>query len=160
MLLDERTEFADATALSTGAAGTYNIGDQVDLRTLGGVGAGAIGLNPTGDLEGSGLYLVVRMATAATSGGAATLQVRLVSDTSATPSTSAPAGVHATSAVFALASLTAGATLLATKLPSASYSRYLGVQQITGTAAFTGGAIDAFLTSDPPQWRPNADNVG
>lgn len=154
MILDDRLEFADALALNTGAAGTYNLGDVVDLK------GPTTAPNSTVDLEGSDMYLIVRVATAATSGGAATLQVRLVSDTSATPSTSAPAGVHFASAVFALASLVAGATVAAVRLPSGNYSRYLGIQQITGTAAFTGGALDAFLTSDPALYRAYADNVG
>jgi hypothetical protein len=152
MLMDDRLEFADATALNTGAAGTYNIGDVIDTR------AATIDPNVTKDHEGSEMYLVVRVATAATSGGAATLQVRLVSDDTATPSTTT-ATVHATSAAIALASLTAGATVMVTKLPSGSYERYIGVQQITGTAAFTAGAVDAFLVSDPAIWRAYADNV-
>jgi hypothetical protein len=152
MLMDDRLEFADATALNTGAAGTYNIGDVIDTR------AASIDPNVTKDHEGSEMYLVVRVATAATSGGAATLQVRLVSDDTATPSTTT-ATVHATSAAIALASLTAGATVMVTKLPSGSYERYIGVQQITGTAAFTAGAVDAFLVSDPAIWRAYADNV-
>jgi len=152
MILDERLELADATALNTGAAGTYNIGDVIDTR------AASIDPNVTKDHEGSELYLVVRVATAATSGGSATLQVRLVSDDTATPNTST-ASVHATSAAIPVASLTAGATVMVTKLPSGSYERYIGVQQITGTAAFTAGAIDAFLVSDPALYRAYADNV-
>lgn len=152
MLMDDRLEFADATALNTGAAGTYNVGDVIDTR------AASIDPNVTKDHEGSEMYLVVRVATAATSGGAATLQVRLVSDDTATPSTTT-ATVHATSAVIPVASLTAGATVMVTKLPAGSYERYIGVQQITGTAAFTGGALDAFLVSDPAIYRAYADNV-
>lgn len=154
MIIDDRTEFADATALNTGAAGTYNVGDVVDLQGQ------AIGTaNLTRDLGSHDpVYLVVRVATTATSGGAATLQVRLVSDDSATPSTTT-ATVHYTSAAIALASLTAGATVCVTPLPSGSYERYMGIQQITGTAAFTAGAIDAFLTDDPNLWRAYADNV-
>lgn len=152
MLIDDRLEFADALALNTGAAGTYNLGDVIDTRST------TIAPNVTSDLEGSELYLVVRIGTAATSGGAATLQVRLVSDDTATPSTTT-ATVHATSAAIAVASLTAGATVMVTRLPSGSYERYVGIQQITGTAAFTGGTLDAFLVSDPTLYRAYADNV-
>ena len=152
MILDDRLEFADAAALNTGAAGTYNIGDVIDTR------AATIDPNVTKDHEGSELYLVIRVATTATSGGAATGQFRLVSDDTATPSTTT-ATVHATSAAIAVASLTAGATVMVTRLPAGSYERYIGVQQITGTAAFTAGAVDAFLVSDPALWRAYADNV-
>ncbi len=157
MILDERLEFTDALALKTGAAGTYNLGDVIDSQgpTIG----HSSGMNLTRDLGlDQELFLVVRVATAATSGGAATLQVRLVSDDTATPSTTT-ASVHFTSAVFALASLVAGATVCVVRLPSDAYERYIGIQQITGTAAFTGGALDAFLTADPAVWRAYADNV-
>ena len=152
MILDDRLELADATALNTGAAGTYNLGDVFDTRST------TIAPNVTSDLEGAEMYLVVRVATAATSGGSATLQVRLVSDDTATPSTTT-ATVHSTSAAIPVASLTAGTTVMVTKLPSGSYERYVGIQQITGTAAFTGGALDAFLVSDPAIYRAYADNV-
>ncbi len=157
MILDERLEFADALALNTGAAGTYNLGDVIDSQgpTIG----HNAGQNLTRDLGlEQEMFLVVRVVTAATSGGAATLQVRLVSDDTATPSTTT-ASVHFTSRQFALAELTAGATVAVVRLPSDAYERYIGIQQITGTAAFTGGAVDAFLTSDPNVWRAYADNV-
>ena len=154
MILDERTEFADSTALNTGAAGTYNIGDVIDTQ---GTTIGTANL--TRDLGSvDPLWLVIRVAVAATSGGSATGQFRLVSDDSGTPSTTT-ATVHYTSAAIPVASLTAGATIAVVQLPSGSYERYLGIQQITGTAAFTAGAIDAFLTNDPAIWRAYADNV-
>lgn len=152
MILDERTEFCDATALNTGAAGTYNIGDVIDTKSA------TIDPNTLKDFGLSDIFLVIRVSVAATSGGAATGQFRLVSDDTSTPSTTT-ATVHATSAAIAVASLTAGATIMVVKLPSGSYERYLGIQQITGTAAFTAGAVDAFLTADPSLWRAYADNV-
>lgn len=153
MILDERTEFADATALNTGAVNTYNIGDVIDLQ-------GSAGVNPnaTRDLGVTAdLWLIVRMAQSATGAGAS-LAIRLVSDDTATPSTTT-ATVHVTSPTIAMASLPAGTTVLATKLPSGAYERYLGIQQITSGAAFSGGSIDAFLTNDPNLWRHYADNV-
>ncbi len=153
MILDERTEFCDATALNTGGAATYNVGDQIDTRSA------TIDTNVLKDFGFSDLYLIVRVATTATSGGSATGTFRLVSDAIATPDLST-ATVHAVSATFPVASMTAGTTLMAIQLPSGSYERYIGIQQITGTAAFTAGAIDAFLTSSPNAFRAYADNVG
>lgn len=154
MILDDRLEFCDAQALNTGAAGTYNLGDVIDTQ---GQAIGAANL--TRDLGAhEPLYLVLRVTTAATSGGSATGQFRLVSDDTATPNTST-ATVHFTSAAIPVASLTAGALIAMVMLPAGSYERYLGIQQITGTAAFTAGAIDAFLTNDPAAWRAYADNV-
>lgn len=155
MILDERTEFADALALNTGAAGTYNIGDVIDTQ---GQTIGTANLTRDLGVSTDCLWLVIRVATAATSGGAATGQFRLVSDDTATPSTTT-ATVHYTSAAIPVASMTAGSTIAVVCLPSGSYERYLGIQQITGTAAFTAGAIDAFLTADPAVWRAYADNV-
>lgn len=153
MIVDDRMELCDAAALNTGAAGTYNIGDVIDTRSA------SVDPNVTKDLGiGTDLWLVIRVTTAATSGGAATGQFRLVSDDTATPSTTT-ATVHYTSAAIAVASLTAGSTIAVVSLPSGSYERYIGLQQITGTAAFTAGAIDAFITSDPAVWRAYADNV-
>jgi len=152
MIIDDRLEFADATALNTGGAATYNIGDVIDTR------AASIDPNVTKDHEGSELYLVIRVATTATSGGSATGTFRLVSDAVATPDTST-ASVHYVSPTFTVASMTAGTTIAAVRLPSGSYERYIGVQQITGTAAFTAGAVDAFLVSDPALYRAYADNV-
>lgn len=155
MILDERNEFADATALNTGAVGTYNIGDVIDTQ---GQAIGTANLTRDIGLATDCLWLVIRVATAATSGGSATGQFRLVSDDTATPSTTT-ATVHYTSAAIPVASLTAGATIAVVCLPSGAYERYLGIQQITGTAAFTAGAIDAFLTMDPIAWKAYADNV-
>jgi len=152
MILDDRLELADALALNTGAAGTYNLGDVIDTRSL------TIDPNVTKDLEGSDLYLIVSIDTAATSGGSATLQIRLVSDDTSTPDTST-ATVHYTGPAVPVASLVAGYRYCAVKLPAGSYERYVGIQQITGTAAFTAGKINAFLAADPALWRAYADNV-
>lgn len=141
MILDSRNEFCDAVALNTGAAGTYLIGSQIDL------GAGD---KPLGAIDE--LYLVATVDTTATSGGSATLQLKLASDDSAAISTST-ATDHFASKVFPLASLVAGATLFAVKLPMGfDYERYLGILQVTGTAAFTAGKINVFLTPDPARW--------
>lgn len=152
MILDERTEFADATALNTGAAGTYNIGDVIDTR------AATIDPNVTKDHEGSDLYLVVQVDTTATSGGSATLAIRLVSDDTATPDTSTST-LHYLGPTVAVATLVAGYRYCAVRLPAGSYERYIGIQQVTGTAAFTAGKINAFLTADPALWRAYGDNV-
>mgnify|MGYP000538322170 CR=1 FL=1 len=76
MILDSRTEFADAVALNTGAAGSYLIGSQVD--TGGGLPVAGDGIN---DLEG--LYFVVQVDTSLNSGGSNTTQFHLVSDAQA-----------------------------------------------------------------------------
>jgi hypothetical protein len=140
MILDERNEFCDATALNTGAAGSYLIGDVIDLsvaRDLGGDRA---------------LYLVVQVDTTATSGGSATGQFNLVTDDNA--SLSSPTTLVSSQA-WPVASMTAGTTLMAVQLPmeGTAYERYIGIQQVTGTAAFTAGKVNAFLTMDVARWK-------
>lgn len=140
MILDERSEFCDATALNTGAPGSYLIGDVMDL----GAAARDIG-------NGDELYLVVQVDTAAT-GGATTGQFNLVTDDNAALATPT---VVVSSPAWAVASMTAGKTLLSVALPreGTAYERYIGIQQVTGGAAFTAGKVNAFLTKDPASWK-------
>lgn len=142
MILDKRNEFCDATALNTGAAGTYLVGDQIDLGAARDVG------------NGQALYLVITVDTLPTSAGAATAQFSLASDASASIATDGSASVHFQTKAFSIAEMAAGKVLAAVALPieGVAYERYLGVLQTTGTAAFTGGKINAFLTHDVAKW--------
>lgn len=161
MIMDKLTEFCDAVALNTGAAGTYNLGDVIDTQHTGRIEDGK-GLGSLRDLgQGNPIYLVVSMQTTATSGGSATLAIQLVSDAVSTPDT-ATATKHFVSDAIAVADLGAGRSIAVVALPmeGQTYERYLGIQQVTGTAAFTAGAIDAFLTMNPAVWKayPDAQN--
>lgn len=149
MILDERLEFADALALNTGGAATYLIGDVIDLEV-----ARDIGL-------GEDMYFVATVDTAATSGGAATLVLKLASDAQAAIATDGTATDHIIAASKAVAALTAGVVIVAQRLPAEGpvYERFLGVLQVTGTAAFTAGKINAFLTKDYAKWKAYADAV-
>jgi len=145
MILDERTEFADATALNTGAAGDYVIGDVIDL--------GAAGRDIG---NGEELELVVQVDTTATSGGSATLAISLATDDNS--SLSSPTKL-VTSPAVAVASLTAGTTVFRVRVPAGTYERYIGIVQTTGTAAFTAGKINAFLTPASANWKAYADGI-
>jgi len=150
MILDERTEFCDATALNTGAAGTYNIGDIIDSEVARNLG------------DGHQVYVVIQVTTAVTSGGAATVTFQVVSDATSTIATSGQT-IHAVTAAIGKADLVAGYQIAIPLPPSVSkaYERYIAVQQVTGTAALTAGAVNAFLTIDPPSdWvaQPDATN--
>ena len=140
MILDERTEFCDATALNTGAAGNYLIGDVVDLGVARDLG---------GDMA---VYLVVSVDTTATSGGSATGQFNLVTGDNA--SLTSPTTLVSSKA-WTVATMTAGTVLMAIQLPleGTLYERYIGIQQVTGTAAFTAGKVNAFLTEDVARWK-------
>lgn len=145
MWLDERNEFCDATSLNTGAAGDYVIGDVIDL----GLAGRDIG-------NGEPLEFVVQVDTTATSGGAATLAVSLATDDNS--SLSSPTKI-VTSPAIAVASLTAGTTIFRVKVPAGTYERYIGVVQTTGTAAFTAGKVNAFLTPVAANSKAYADAI-
>lgn len=143
MILDERTEFADALALNTGAAGTYLLGDQIDLTRADNVGAI------------DDLHLVITVDTAITAGSAGTVAFSLASDDSASIATNGTATVHFTTQAFVTGAtaIAAGTVLAVIELPKGfTYERYLGLLQTTGTAAITAGKINAFLTPDPARW--------
>lgn len=153
MYMDERAEFGDAQALNTGAAGSYLIGDVMDLK------GPTTAPNTTTDLEGSELYLVLQVDTLPTSGGAATAAFSLASDAQAAIAVDGTQTEHFRTKAFTIAEMAAGTILAAVKLPRGSYERYLGVVQTTAVAAFTAGKINAFLTRDPGLYRAYADNV-
>lgn len=149
MITDKLATFCNAVALNTGPAGNYLIGDVINLETVRDIG------------QGQPIFLVVTVETTATSGGAATGQFKLVSDAQVAidPDT---ATVHASSAAFAVADMVAGTNLLTVVIPmeGAAYEQYLGIVQTTGTAAFTAGKVNAFLTLDVSKWKALTSQVG
>lgn len=146
MIEDVRSQFAAAVALNTGGAGTYQVGDTIDLSVTGrDLGAGSGTLND--------LYLVVLVSTTATSGGSATTAFALgESDTVSSGSLSSPTVVVQSPAI-PVATLVAGYQAFAIRLPARTYKRYIGLLQIEAVAALTAGAVNAFLTPDLPRGR-------
>lgn len=141
MILDSRLEFCDAVSLNTGGAGSYLLGSQVDT------GGGTPSTDGVNDVDG--LYFVVQVDTTATSGGSATGQFHLCSDSTASVATDGTATYHISTAAIPVATLVAGYYVCKVELPKGTYERYLGVLQTTAVAAFTAGKINAFLTQDP-----------
>lgn len=148
MILDERNEFADATALDTTGVGRVLVGDVIDL----GATSRDIG-------NGETMYLCIQVDTAVTSGGAATVAFELASDAQAAIATDGTATVHFASAAIAKATLVAGYQVAMVALPLGTYERYLGILQNVGTAAVTAGKINAFLTKDPRGWKAYSDGI-
>lgn len=153
MIIDKRTQLCSATALNTGAAGTYLIGSQIDLASIG----RDIG-------NGEPLYLVIRVSTGITvASSTGTVSFSLASDSTASVSTTTST-VHLTTAAFGTSTtaIAAGTVLYAGALPlepSGGYEQFLGVLQTTGSTAINAGAIDAFLTTDVSKWKAYADNA-
>lgn len=145
MWIDKQLEFSDAQAVTATAIST----NVVDLNT-------AFNYNTSVDIgTGEDVYLVLQVDAAATAAGAATVQITLESSAAAGLTSST---VHFTSANYALTDLTAGKTLLAVKLPSGTYLRYLGVRYTVGTGPLTAGSFSAFLVKDVQAWRAYARN--
>lgn len=144
MILDERTEFSDALAVTASA-----ISDVIDL-----------GATPTLRSPGAGeqLYLVISCDETATAAGAATVAFSLESDSTADLATSAT--VHVTTTPIGKASLTAGATVAVIPLPvGATYERCLGVRFTVATGPLTAGKFSAFLSANPSIRTIYADAV-
>lgn len=148
MIMDERLEFADATALDTSGTDTDLIGDVIDLGSV------------TSDIgNGQPIYLVVQVDTAVTSGGSATVDFKLLSDAAAAIAVDGTATQHFASGPVAKATLIAGYTVAVVALPIGTYERFLGVATTTAAAALTAGKINAFLTYDPVGWTALPDAV-
>lgn len=147
MILDELSEFCDATAMNTGGAGTYLIGDVIDL-----------GANGTLKDIGNGrtVYFVAQVTTTFV-GATNTTNLQLVSDSTANLATSPT--VHWQSGAVPVATWVAGYRYVVPLPIEKRYERYLGVTHTTAVAALSAGAIDAFLTLDPVGWFAVPDGV-
>lgn len=155
MILDERTEFADAVSVAA-AAGTALIGDVIDLGAT------------TQDIgNGEPLYVVIQTDTEIITGGSAgTIQFKVSSDAQAAIATDGTATDHLISALLVTddaaansAQLNAGGVILAAALPAGTYERYLGILCVTATTTTTAGKINAFLTTDVAKWVATANGI-
>jgi hypothetical protein len=155
MIMDERTEFADAVSVAA-AAGTALIGDVIPLSNLRDIGAG----KPP-------IYLVITTDTEIITGGAAgTIKFQLVSDAQAAIATDGTATVHYDTGTFVTddaaandAQLNAGGVIACVPLPMEGkvYEAFLGILCVIGTTTVTAGKINAFLTLDPRRWKAYPD---
>lgn len=148
MILSELEEIADATSLSTAATGRQLVGDQIPLSVARDIGAG------------EPVFLVISVDTAIQSTGAATVAFELVSDDSASISTTGAATQHLTTGDIPVASLVAGyqrAFALPQELPA--YEGYLGLIANVGTVALSAGKVNAFLTRNAAKYKAYADAI-
>jgi hypothetical protein len=151
MIMDERTEFADAVSVAA-AAGTALIGDVINLGSV----ARDIG-------QGEPVYLVITTDTEIITGGTAgTVKFQLVSDAQAAIATDGSATVHVDTGTFVTddsaansPQLNAGGVIFAGPLPLQGnvYEQYLGILAVTATTTTTAGKINAFLTLTPPNTK-------
>jgi len=151
MILDERTEFADAGDFAT-EAGTSNVGDVIDLGTS--------GRSPGG---GQPVYLIITIETSADGGAATngTTAFQLVSDSVSTPATNGTQTIHFTSDAYLGASQLTAGDVLVFPLPSGmTYERYLGMQVVQAVEGEDDLVASAYLSLDPHEWvaYPDATN--
>jgi hypothetical protein len=160
MILDERTEFADALSVAA-AAGTVLLGDIVDT-TIGQFTTSDIGL-------GEDVWIVIQTDTEIITGGSAgTIQFFVVSDALVTLGGAVVASctLHLSTKAYVTGNsasndpeLNVGGVILAAHLPAGTYERYLGILVTTATTTTTAGKVNAFLTRDYAKWIATADAV-
>ena len=139
MIKDAQLIFSDAQAETTVAA--HDSTNVIDL----GAHLDAFGGAEDNAVENSGkLWLNVKVVTAFTSGGSATLATAL-QDSADNSSFAAVTPAAVATAAIPVASLTAGYTIIKMPLPS-GLRRYLKLVYTIGTAAMTAGAIDAWIS--------------
>lgn len=153
MILDERTEFADAvTAVSNASTRTLR-GDVIDLEAAGEGPAMGAGFN---------LYVVITIDTAFVSANNNPTRFVVSSDSVAAIAVDGSETQHVTSQDFLPADLTAG-TKIVLPLPAGApaYERFLGIVQDVGAGAsgITAGAFSAYLTPDAGEWKSLPDAV-
>lgn len=152
MILDERSEFCDATSVVKTAGASYLVGDVMDLTVARNIGAG---LPP--------LYLVIQVDTEIiTAGSAGTIEFLLCSDAQAAIAVDGTQTVHFRSRAFVTddsaandAEMNAGGVPVCIAIPMEGkvYERYLGVVVTVTTTDTTAGKINAFLTTNPKAWK-------
>lgn len=132
MIIDSELLFADGTWAPT-ATGDNISPNVTDLGPL----SGTPTANAGRDLgQGEDLWFQVIVLQTVTSGGAATVDFRFRTDSAANLTTS-PVDLVSSGAI-AKATLVAG-YIFRTRLPSATYKRYIGANANIGTAVLTAG---------------------
>lgn len=130
MLIDKQNQFSDAQAVtSTGSTASTNIVDLGVARDIGGAVT-------------EQLMLLCQVATAFTSGGAATLQVQF--QTAPDNGSGAPGSwvTLAQSDAIAVAALVQGYRFLPGELPGPT-QRFVRLNYVVATATMTAGALSA-----------------
>lgn len=136
MILDSNLAFAStATSVGTPNNTTVNVGDIIDL-----------GGTPNNLAAGEAMALVVNIIAAVTSGGAATVRFKVVSDATTTIAVDGTATEHGSTDDLAIAGMTAGTQYVIPLVNGSTFERYLAFQ-VTETAsqALTGGTVQAHL---------------
>lgn len=152
MIHDILAQFCNAQAAAATAGTPLLLGSQIDLK--------AAGINISG---GKPVWLVCLVTTAVVAAGAGTVELRLMSDDSASINVSTGT-MHARSLSITTANnattLPAGTMLWVQPLPShQTYEQFLGIVISATTQNISSGNIDAFLTEDVSYWKAYRDAI-
>lgn len=140
MIHDKLGEFGDAHTIPTSATGTYRLPNQIDLQVARDIGSG------------QPVYLVIGVDTGIGSTGSATALFKLVSDDTATFSTTGGASEHVVTSAIAKTVLATGYQMVfPLPMEGVNYERYLGLMVTIATAKLNAGKINAYLTQTPPK---------
>lgn len=137
MLLDKQNLFSDQQNLAV-AAGSVLSTNTIDLRppTTG----GAHGPPPSDYGMGNTPHVMAQITEAFASGGAATLQVQLITADDAALTSNVT--IHNQTRVYALAELTLGKRF-PISINAGITQRYMGMRYVIGTATTTAGKVTA-----------------
>ena len=128
---DEKWTFSDAQAITS--IGDTESSDTVDVgRATPPLGAG------------TPVWCNVKVATAFSSGGQATLEVRLETGAANTLGT-----ILMQSREWAVAECVKGKVLMSIPVPAEDVLRHLGMQYEVGTSAMSAGNVDAWVGGSP-----------
>lgn len=152
MILDNDMSFATSAA---GASAIASAGQRLVADLVLDLGAGT--LDPD-------LYLVVQVSETFAAPGGTSVGFRVVADASSSALNGGDFSASQTitsATMFAVSGLTAGRTLLCTRISDtgARLPRYIGLVQTTTPSSITAGKIRAFFVSDPAAARAYADNI-
>lgn len=162
VMMDKLLEFGDAaSAAVTTAAVSLVLPNQIDtLLTVPDLG------------NGEPVWFVCSVATAIVAAGAGTLEVQLVSDSSASIATDTSVTYHLRSPLITTAnnstSNPAGKVLFAAPLPLTAATgatlglggeRFLGARLVPLGNNISSGAVDCYLTTDPAKYRAYANAI-
>ncbi|CAN7428876.1 hypothetical protein LJR034_002636 [Caballeronia sp. LjRoot34] len=135
MILDQQSMFCDNQAVTVTAV-SQNVLDMFPIITPNSKAQQGAGQDAT---------LFVRAASAFTGAGAS-LVITLESGDNA--DLTGNNTVHYTTAAIPVASLVAGARLIATRLPFGYFRRYIGLRFTVAGGPFTAGTVSGFLLED------------
>lgn len=157
MILDALLAFDTGYTMlagTTGAIGAHVSTNIIDLGITSGIPSSANGggARDIGVGDDPAMKLLVQVTTTITSGGAGTLAIALQG--AVDDGTGAPAVFSTwwTSPAYALAALNEGSRLFDMDMPrppdGIAIPRYLQMQYTVGTAALTGGVLQAYIVLD------------